>query len=42
MIVIIEVITMYIMMIYLSEMDRYAVMVLVGLGICLLIGSSNG
>lgn len=41
-IVIIEIITMYIMFIYLNEMDGYSVIVIVGIGVCLVIGSGNG
>lgn len=37
-----EVLTMYIMLIYLNEIDRYSVMVLVGVRICIVIGSGNG
>lgn len=38
----IEVLTMYIMLMYLNEMDRYSVIVIIGIGICLLMGSRNG
>jgi len=37
-----EILTMYIMLIYLNEMDRYSVMVIIGIGMCLIMGSSNG
>lgn len=33
---------MYIILMYLGEIDRYAVMVLVRVGICMMIGSGNG
>jgi len=33
---------MYIMFIYLNEMDGYSVIVIVGIGVCLVIGSGNG
>lgn len=33
---------MYIILMYLDEMDRYSVMVLIGVGICIIIGSGNG
>lgn len=33
---------MYIILMYLGEMDRYAVMVLIRVGICIIIGSGNG
>jgi len=42
MIVGIEVLTMYIILIYLNEMDGYSVIVIIGIGICLIIGSGNG
>lgn len=42
MVVVMEVLTIYIMLMYLNEMDRYAVMVLIGVGICMVIGSRNG
>jgi len=37
----IEVLTIYIILIYLNEMDRYSVIVMIGIGICLIMGSSN-
>jgi len=33
---------MYIMLIYLNDMDRYSIMVLIGIRICLIMGSGNG
>jgi len=33
---------MYIMLMYLNEMDRYSVIVIVGIGICLIMGGRNG
>lgn len=41
-VVFIEIVTMYIMLMYLNEMDRYSVMVIIGVGICMIIGSGNG
>lgn len=41
-IVVMEIVTIYLMIIYLSEMDRYATMVLIGIGMCIVIGSGNG
>lgn len=41
-VVIIEVLTMYIMLIYLNEMDRYSTIVLIGVGMCIIIRSGNG
>jgi len=37
-----EILTMYIMLIYLSEIDRYSVIVMIRVGICLIMGSRNG
>lgn len=33
---------MYIILIYLNEMDGYSVIVVIGVGICILMGSGNG
>jgi len=33
---------MYIMLMYLNEMDRYSVIVMIGIGTCLIIGRRNG
>lgn len=41
MVVVIEIMTMYIMLIYLNEMDRYSTMVLIGVGMCMIIRSGN-
>lgn len=41
-VVMMELVTIYIMFIYVNDMDRYAVIVLVGVGICLIIRSGNG
>lgn len=41
-IVIIEILTMYIILMYLNEIDGYAVMVLIGVRICIIIRSANG
>jgi len=38
----IEILTIYIILMYLSEIDRYSVIVMIGVGICLIMGSSNG
>jgi len=38
----IEILTMYIILIYLNEIDGYSIIVMIGIGICLIIGSSNG
>jgi len=38
----IEILTIYIILMYLNEMDRYSVIVIIGIGICLIMGSSNG
>lgn len=40
-IVVMEIITMYIIFMYLNEMDGYSVMVMIGIGICLIMGSGN-
>jgi len=40
-VVMMEVVTIYIIFIYLSEMDRYSVIVMIGVGICIIIGSGN-
>jgi len=40
-IVIIEVITIYIMFMYLNDMDRYSVMVMIGIRMCMILGSGN-
>jgi len=37
-----EILTIYIMLMYLNEIDGYSVMVIIGIGICLIIGSGNG
>jgi len=36
-----EILTIYIILIYLNEMDGYSVMVMIGIGMCLIMGSSN-
>lgn len=41
-IVVMEILTIYIMLMYLNEMDRYSIIVMIGIGICLVIGSGNG
>jgi len=41
-IVVMEIMTIYIMLMYLNEIDRYSVMVIVGIGICLIMRSGNG
>jgi len=41
-VVIIEILTIYIMLIYLNEIDGYSVIVMIGIGICLIMGSRNG
>jgi len=33
---------MYVMLMYLNEIDRYSVIVMIGVGICLIIGRRNG
>lgn len=38
----IEIMTIYIILMYLSEIDRYAMIVLIGTGICIIIRSGNG
>jgi len=37
-----EILTIYIILMYLNEMDGYSVMVIIGIGMCLIMGSSNG
>jgi len=37
-----EILTIYIILMYLNEMDRYSIMVMIGIGMCLIIGSGNG
>jgi len=36
-----EILTIYIILMYLNEMDGYSVMVIIGIGMCLIMGSSN-